>query len=230
VPRLPLATHQNPMEADKRYFLEGLFVIVLAVGVALGFLWLSRSGDRDDVLYRIHFTESVSGMAPGDPVKFNGVNVGTVETMAVDLADPRRVRVDVRLHRGTPVRTDTRAVLKLKGLTGTVFVELSGASPQSTELLAATPAGQVPEIPADRSSLATVIDMLPEILDKFSALESQTGQAIGKVAGLEKDAKKVLRNINEVTEKVKEDPSLLLRRPKKPPEEEKRHSEEIRQR
>jgi hypothetical protein len=53
---------------------------------------------------------------------------------------------------------------------------------------------------------------------------------MGKVAGLEKDAKKVLGNINEVTEKVKEDPSLLLRRPKKPPAEEQRHRDEIRER
>jgi phospholipid/cholesterol/gamma-HCH transport system substrate-binding protein len=225
------------MEADKRYFLEGLFVILLTAAVAFGFLWLSKAGDRDDVLYRIHFDESVSGLALGDPVKFNGVDVGTVQAMTLDPADPRRVRVDVRLHRGTPVRTDTRAVLKLKGLTGTVVVELSGASPQAKDLLAATPAGQVPEIPSDKSSLATVIDMLPEILDKFSALESQTthavsqaSQTMGKVAGLEKDAKKVLGNINEVTEKVKQDPSLLLRRPKKPPAEEQQHRDEIRQR
>ena len=225
------------MEADKRYFLEGLFVILLTAAVVFGFLWLAKAGGRDDVLYRIHFEESVSGLALGDPVKFNGVDVGTVDAMAVDLADPRRVRVDVRLHRGTPVRTDTRAVLKLKGLTGTFFVELSGAGPQARDLLAATPAGQVPEIPADKSSLATVIDLLPEVLNKFSALESQTSQAVsqasqtmGKVAGLERDAKKVLGNINEVTEKVKEDPSLLLRRPKKPPAQEKEHSEEIRQR
>jgi phospholipid/cholesterol/gamma-HCH transport system substrate-binding protein len=218
------------MEADKRYFLEGLFVIVLTVAMAFGFVWLSRSGDRDDVLYRIHFTESVSGLALGDPVKFNGVDVGTVEALAVDLADPRRVRVDVRLHPGTPVRTDTRAVLRLKGLTGTVFIELSGASPHAKDLLAATPAGQVPEIPADKSSLATVIDLLPEILDKFSALESQTSEAIGKVVGLEKDAKKVLGNINEVTEKVKQDPSLLLRRPRKPAGDEQQRSEELRKR
>ena len=53
------------MESDKHYFIEGLFVIVLSVAVALFFVWLSRPGNKDDVLYRIHFAESVSGLKAG---------------------------------------------------------------------------------------------------------------------------------------------------------------------
>ena len=87
------------MEADKRYFLEGLFIIALAIAAALAFIWLSKSGQRDDVLYRIHFSESVSGLSLGDPVKFHGVDVGTVKAMAIDSKDPRLVEVDARMRR-----------------------------------------------------------------------------------------------------------------------------------
>jgi len=52
------------METDRHYFLEGLFVIVLAAGLALFFVWLAKSGRSDDVIYRIHFDESVSGHTP----------------------------------------------------------------------------------------------------------------------------------------------------------------------
>jgi phospholipid/cholesterol/gamma-HCH transport system substrate-binding protein len=208
------------MEADKRYFLEGLFVIALTAAAVLAFVWLSKAGDRDDLLYRVHFAESVSGLALGEPVKFQGVDVGTVKAMAVDLADPRRVQVDLRLRRGTPVRTDTHAVLRLKGLTGNLFVELTGAGPSAKDLIAATPAGQVPEIPADKSSLATAIDLLPEVLGKLSAIATDTSQALKKFSTLESKTGKVLSDVGEVTQKVKEDPSLLLRRPKKKPSDE----------
>ena len=65
------------METDKHYFIEGLFIIGIVIAAAFFSVWLVSSGHRDDVLYRIHFTESVSGLALGDPVKFRGVDVGT---------------------------------------------------------------------------------------------------------------------------------------------------------
>src|SRR5256714_4930595 len=114
------------METDRRYFIEGLFIIGLSIAAAFAFVWLQSVGHRDDVLYRIHFTESVSGLALGDPVKFRGVDVGTVKTMAIDPDDPRKVQVEVKLRKEAPVKTDTKASLKLKGITGVVFVELNG--------------------------------------------------------------------------------------------------------
>jgi len=127
------------METDKHYFVEGLFIIGLAIAAAFFSVWLVSSGHRDDVVYRIHFVESVSGMALGDPVKFHGVDIGTVKAMALDPADPRKVQVDVRLRKEAPVKTDTKASLKLKGITGVVYIELSAGPPGAQSLLAATP-------------------------------------------------------------------------------------------
>jgi phospholipid/cholesterol/gamma-HCH transport system substrate-binding protein len=184
------------METDKHYFIEGLFIIGLSVATAFFFIWLSTAGHRDDVLYRIHFNESVSGLALGDPVKFHGVDVGTVKTMALDSADPRRVQVDVKLRKDAPVKTDTKAGLKLKGITGVVFIELNGGSPGAKLLATTTPEGQVPEIPSEVSGLTTFLDQLPKVLQKFSAIEDQT--------------KKVVTDVGEVTGKIKENPLLRL--------------------
>src|SRR5947208_13678317 len=111
------------MNTAMHYFLTGLFSIGPSAAASLFFLWLANPGHRDDVIYRIHFAESVSGLALGDPVKFRGVDVGKVKTMGIDPADPRRVQVDVRLRKEAPVKTDTKATLKLKGITGVVFIE-----------------------------------------------------------------------------------------------------------
>src|SRR5262245_37676557 len=166
------------METDKRYFLEGLFVIGLVIAATFAFIWLSKSGHRDDVTYRIHFAESVSGLSVGDPVKYQGVEVGTVKAMEIDAGDPRRVLVEVRLRKEAPVKTDTRASLKLKGITGVVFVELGGGSPGAQRLADATPAGQIPEITSEKSTLTSIVDALPAVIEKFSAVENKANKVL----------------------------------------------------
>src|SRR6185295_5118347 len=166
------------MESEKHYFLEGLFIIVLVVGAAFAFMWLAKSGHRDDILYRIQVGESVSGMALGDPVKFNGVDVGTVKAMNLDTQDPKKVQVDVALRKDAPVKTDTKATLKLKGITGVVFIELNGGSPKAKSLVAATPEGQIPEIPSEKSALSHALEQLPKVVEKFSAIEDQAKKVV----------------------------------------------------
>lgn len=196
------------MESDKRYFIEGLFVIGLSIALVFFFIWLSRSGNKDDVLYRIHFEESVSGLSLGDPVKYLGVDVGRVEALTIKPDDPSRVEVDVKLLKDTPVRTDTKATLQFKGITGAYFIELNGGTLKAKYLVAETPAGQVPEILSKKSSFNTLLEELPRVVAKFSGIEDQT--------------KKVITDIGAVTAKVKDNPSLLLRRPKKNTDDKKK--------
>jgi phospholipid/cholesterol/gamma-HCH transport system substrate-binding protein len=210
------------MEADKRYFLEGLFIIGLVLATALAFIWLSKSGHRDDVLYRIHFSESVSGLSLGDPVKFHGVDVGTVKAMAIDAKDPRLVEVDVSLRKDAPVKTDTKASLKLKGITGVVFVELNGGGAEAKRLADTTPAGQVPEIPSEKSTLTSILDALPTVIEKFSAIENKTQKVLTDVGKAASTVNEAAGDIKETTAKVKENPSLLLRRPKEKAASEKK--------
>jgi phospholipid/cholesterol/gamma-HCH transport system substrate-binding protein len=188
------------METDRHYFIEGLFIIVFAVAAAMFALWLGSPGRHDDVVYRIHFPDSVSGLAVGDPVKFRGVDAGSVKSMIIDPDNSRLVRVEVRLRKDTPVKTDTRASLALKGITGVVFIELNGGNPEAQTLLAATPAGKMPEIPSEKTGLKAMLDDLPKLVEKFSVIEDQV--------------KKVVTGVGALTEKVKDNPSLLLRRPK----------------
>jgi phospholipid/cholesterol/gamma-HCH transport system substrate-binding protein len=189
------------MENEKRYFMEGLFIIGFAIAAALFAIWLGSPGRRDDVLYRIHVPESVSGLAVGDPVKFRGVVAGTVKSIINDPNDPLLVQVDVRLRKDTPVRTDTRASLAIKGITGVVYVELSGGDKTAKPLLAETPSNKIPEIPFQKSGFKAMLDDLPKAVQKFMSIENQ--------------AKKVVSDVGGLTEKVKANPSLLLRGPSK---------------
>jgi phospholipid/cholesterol/gamma-HCH transport system substrate-binding protein len=188
------------MESDKHYFFEGLFIIVFTVAAAIFAVWLGSTGRHDDVVYRIHFPDSVSGLTAGDTVKYRGIDVGTVKSMTVDPDNSRLVLVEVRLRKETPVKTDTRASLAMKGITGVVFIDLNGGDPAAQTLLAVTAPGKVPEIPSEKTGLKAMLDELPKLVDKFSAIEDQV--------------KKLVTSVGAVTDKVKENPSLLLRRPK----------------
>ena len=189
------------METDKHYFFEGLFIIGFSIVAAIFAVWLTSTGRHDDVVYRIHFPDSVNGLAVGDPVKYRGVDVGTVKSIIIDPDNSRLVLVEVRLRKETPVKTDTRASLALKGITGVVFIELNGGDPAAKTLLAATPEGEIPEIPSEKTGLKAMLDDLPKVVAKFSALEDQV--------------KKVVTNAGALTEKVKANPSLLLKGPEK---------------
>ena len=193
------------METDKHYFFEGLFIIGFSIAAAIFAVWLGSSGHHDDVIYRIHFPDSVSGLTVGDPVKYRGIDVGTVKSMIIDPDNPRLVQVDVRLRKETPVKTDTRASLELKGITGVIFIELNGGDPAAKLLLAVTPPGKMPEIPSEKTGLKAMLDELPKLVDKFSAIGDQ--------------AKEVMTNVGALTNKVKANPSLLLRRPEKKPDD-----------
>lgn len=81
-----------------------------------------------------------------------------------------------------------------------MFIEFNGGNPKTEMLLAVTPTGDTPEIASERSSLTAAIDQLPKVVEKFSAIEDQ--------------AKGVLNDVGALASKVKENPSLLLRRPK----------------
>jgi phospholipid/cholesterol/gamma-HCH transport system substrate-binding protein len=121
--------------------------------------------------------------------------------MEIEPENSRLVRVDIRLRKETPVKTDTRASLTLKGLTGVVFIELNGGDPAAQTLLAETPENQVPEIPSEKTGLNAMLDELPKLVKKFSSIEDQV--------------KKVVTSVGGLTDKVKENPSLLLRRPER---------------
>ncbi len=159
------------METDKNYFLVGLFVITMVLA-GFGFtLWMTSAGKGDYIPYRIRFAESVSGLNKESAVKFRGVNIGNVEKISIDSTDPKLIQVDIRVQKSTPIKTDTSATLKLYGITGEVYIELSGGSPNAPLLRAK--ANELPEIQAKPSSIDAILNGLPKLLEKANHIADQ---------------------------------------------------------
>ena len=150
---------------------------MLVLGAALigGVLWLASGGSFRQAydVYRAYSDESVSGLNLNAPVKYNGVEVGKVQEIRLDPANPERVNLLFAIERGTPIKVDTVAVLKTQGLTGIAYVELSGGMMKRASLARALALD--PELPfldeptagLDPVSAGGVDDLVLKLRDQF---------------------------------------------------------------
>lgn len=124
------------METKVNFAVVGVFVLVLGAGLIAGVLWFSSGGAYRKAYdtYLIYMGESVSGLNLDAPVKYRGVEVGRVRKLALAPANVQLVQLTLDIEHGTLVKQDTVAVLRVQGLTGIAYVELSGGSPGSPAL------------------------------------------------------------------------------------------------
>ena len=108
------------MESKVNLPLVGAFVLALAAVLIAGVLWLATGGvyQTHYDLYQAALEESVAGLNPNAPVKYNGVDVGKVRSITLDAGNPQRVKLLFAIESGTPIKQDTVATLKTQGLTG----------------------------------------------------------------------------------------------------------------
>lgn len=152
------------------YTLVGLFVLVLGAVLLAGLLWLASGGafQKKYDLYRAIEDESVAGLNLNAPVKYNGVDIGKVQEIRLDVGNPNRVNLIFAIERGTPIKDDTVAVLKTQGLTGIAYVELSGGT-RAAPLLQMGTDGELPVIRTVPSLGARLENVLTTVLTKLDS-------------------------------------------------------------
>ncbi|MFZ6679295.1 MlaD family protein [Undibacterium sp. Tian12W] len=178
------------METKVNYTAVGAFVLALGALLIAAVLWLSVGlGKRQQtILYQSIVSESVAGLNLDAPVKYQGVNVGKVRNINLDPGNPQQVQLVFSIIAGTPIKTDTLAVLKTQGLTGIAYVELSGGSP-TAPLLQAREGQTYPQIPTKPSLSARLENVLSAVLanlDRTAAnvnavLNDENRAAFGKI-------------------------------------------------
>ncbi len=154
--------------------------LVVATGLLAAFLGVV--GGRRLVEKRTPYVvayrgTSISGLQIGGTVRYQGVEVGTVEDIRFSPQDIRTVLVSIGIREGTPVRTDVKAMLVPVGITGLMQIELAGGSNDAP----AAPAGFV--IEGGQSALdrilapaETIANQLQKILGTLSDLMSAENQ------------------------------------------------------
>jgi len=161
------------METKANYVLIGAFTIITAVLLLLFALWAANySSEKNWQQYQVIFTEPVTGLTEGSAVQYNGIAVGTVETLNLAPKDPRQVVALLKLRADAPVKVDTRAKLSITGLTGVPFIQLTGGSP-GAQMLARGDRDQIPVIQAESSALQNIADTANRLVSRMDEVLSE---------------------------------------------------------
>lgn len=179
------------MATPTNHFKLGLFVLVgSAAAISAGVFFGGASLGKDTIRYHSYFNESVQGLDLGSPVKFRGVNIGTVS--GIEIAPDHRM-VDVVSELDTravermglteagrkhgkerfSIPPDLRVQLGSQGITGMKFVAIDffdvKAFPPPALPFPTPPDHYIPAAPSMMKTLedtvTTAMDRLPEMVD-----------------------------------------------------------------
>ncbi|MFH1793904.1 MAG: MlaD family protein [Pseudomonadota bacterium] len=159
------------METKANYVAVGIFTLVMLLA-AFGFVyWTAGTGGGDFATLRVRIPGSASGLGRGSAVLFNGVKVGDVTRIFIDVNDPTVALADTKIDRLTPISKSTTADVGLAGLTGQASIELTGGVVGEENLLAIAEAnGTVAEITANPSALGNILQLAQNFLTRADAV------------------------------------------------------------
>ena len=202
------------METRANYVLIGAFTLLTAAFLLLFGLWAAKyTSDKDWRYYNVIFNEAVTGLTEGGSVQYNGISVGTVDSLSLAPDDPRKVIAKVKLRANAPVKVDTHAKLSFTGLTGTAFIQLTGGSP-AAPLLVSDNGDTVPTIITESSALQNIAETANKLVERLDKVLSEENiqniaktlenleTATGAVSGQRADLSALIVNARISSEKL----------------------------
>lgn len=157
------------METRAGYVAVGGFVLLLVVGLVAAVLWLGKfTTNQQFAHYDILFHGDVTGLQLDGPVRFRGIPVGRVQDISIDAVQDA-VRVTVEVRRDTPVRKDSLASLEFQGITGVLYVLITGGSP-SQPLLPNDKGRPYPQIASKAGKFEGLFQGAPDLIAHLNDL------------------------------------------------------------
>ncbi|PWK69859.1 MlaD family protein [Aminobacter sp. AP02] len=196
------------METRANYVIVGIFTLVSILAAFAFVYWTAAIGERGEtVTLRVRIPGSASGLARGSFVLFNGVKVGDVRRVYLDLTNPQVAIADTEIDKLTPITRSTQADIGLAGLTGQANIELKGANVAEPNLLDQAEAeGKIAEIVANPSAVTNLLQTAQDIFKRadtvLTNLEGFTNDVRGPltetVTNAQKFSESLARNADGV--------------------------------
>jgi phospholipid/cholesterol/gamma-HCH transport system substrate-binding protein len=191
----------------------GIFIMISSVLllILVGFFTARRLFERTDIYYVAYRDVSVSGLETGSPVKYLGINVGSITDIYIDPVDINQIIVRLSLKHGTPIKEDATADIIAMGITGLKTIEIRGGSNEAPFLDEEMFIQQGTSLVEDISGRAEVIafkveEVLNNLLEftKQENLENISG-AVEQISVLAENANKSFAMVNDVIVENRED-------------------------
>jgi phospholipid/cholesterol/gamma-HCH transport system substrate-binding protein len=114
----------------------GFFLIIgILLFLAFVFLTIGRKYLQKNDAYFIEYTESISGLNVGNPVKMRGVEIGKVEDLSFSAEDVGKIVVKILVKKGIRIKSDAVAVVEVFGITGLKYIDIVKGSNEAPPLL-----------------------------------------------------------------------------------------------
>jgi phospholipid/cholesterol/gamma-HCH transport system substrate-binding protein len=172
------------METKANYTIVGFFTIAVIVAAFAFVYWMSQFGRGGQMVELVvSIPGSANGLSVGSAVRFNGIPVGSVRSLAINANDPRYSIAVTEVSADAPVLTSTKAMLEVQGLTGAAYIELSGGNKGEPSILRkALDEGTSAQIQAEQSSVTSLLATADKIMDRAD-------DAIGNIQGFVTDVR-----------------------------------------
>lgn len=165
------------MEPRVSYALVGLFIIGLATALVGVGLWLATGLEGGDFRrYSIYMSESAFGLGPDSRVVYYGVGVGQVVDVRLSRREGRNVHAVIRVDTEEPLREGTVASLKVRGVTGIAYIELTGGD--QGERLRAPPGEPYPVIPYEASLVMRLDQAVTDGMDTLEDIGRRVSELL----------------------------------------------------
>ena len=160
------------METKANYVIVGIFTLGVLLA-AFGFVyWTARIGETGEtVQLQVRIPGSAAGLGRGSFVLFNGVKVGDVRRVFIDVSNPEVAIADTLVDILTPITQSTLADIGIAGLTGQAHIQLKGGNPDEPNLLRrAKEEGTVAVISAKPSAVTNLLQTAQDIFDRADSV------------------------------------------------------------
>jgi phospholipid/cholesterol/gamma-HCH transport system substrate-binding protein len=191
----------------------GIFIMTSSIILLLliGFFTARRLFEKTDIYYVAYRDVSVSGLEIGSPVKYLGINVGSISDINIDPDDVNQVIVKLSLKDGTPVKVDASADIVAMGITGLKTIEIRGGSNEAPflneEQFIRQGTSLVEDISGQAEAIAFKLELVLNNLVDFTQPENlqKITNAVDEISILSDDAGKTFRLINTVVGENRDD-------------------------
>ncbi|HID48614.1 MAG TPA: MCE family protein, partial [Chromatiales bacterium] len=150
--------------------------------------------------YEILFKGSVAGLSEGGEVRYLGVRVGRVHRIDLVPDSPKLVSVLIDIRETVPIYRNTVAKLELQGITGVSYIELLQEGVGRIPIKAPEDEDRYPQIRAQDSDLAQLLQGLPLLIEDASTLLSRANAVLN--ADNLQHLSEILENLDRTTARL----------------------------
>ena len=188
----------------KHYLMVGIFTITCIILTIFIGVWLSFGLKKKEVNhFEAIFHGSVDGLYLNAPIKFNGVNIGTVKDISLDKSKPGDIIINMDIFKGTPITTDTYATLKSQGITGLSYVSLQIDSPHIIQKIIS------PSLHPPYTKIPTRPSLFSNVTKQLTHISENIGKLTDHITEIFND--KNIKMINEMLENIKNVSNNLIK-------------------